>query len=161
EKVSDRWPLDRSNRPPLFDDAYDDDERILRNFDMHFIEREVRGKKYVVQRCQGIKIGDRLTDNMVEDDGYRSHEVFHLAYGAILGWSPVTRALFRSKRKSNPVVDEVEDGARATIIEEGVSTWIFNNAKGRKFFEGLETLDYGLLKAVRKLVAGFEVERCP
>ena len=41
------------------------------------------------------------------------HDVFHLAYAAVLGWSPTTRALLKIKRKSRPEIDENEDGARA------------------------------------------------
>ena len=53
---------------------------------------------------------DSLTDNAYDPDGYRFHDVFHLAYAAVLDWSPVTRSLLQRKRKSNPQVDEVEDG---------------------------------------------------
>ena len=83
-----------------------------------------------------------------------------VTYAAVLGWSPVTRSLFKCKRKSKPLVDEVEDGARAMITEEGISNWIFNHAKGRNFFSGVDSLGYGLLKSVRKMAAGFEVEKC-
>lgn len=161
KKVLDRWPVDTSTRAPLFDEEMDPDEQLPRQIEMLFVERKVGNKKYVRQKFRGITIGDRLTDNMVEDDGYRFHDVFHLSYAAILGWSPVTRALLRCKRRSVPELDEVQDGARAIIIEEGVSTWVFNHAKRRGFFDGLDTLDYALLKSVRRLVAGFEVERCP
>ena len=77
-----------------------------------------------------------------------------MAYAAILGWSPVMRALFRVKRKSRPKLDDAEDGARAILIEEGVSTWVFNHATRLNNFESLKSLDYGLLKAVHQLVAG-------
>lgn len=161
-KILDLHPLDRSNRTPLFDTRFEADEQLPRKIEMLFVEKVHGNKRYVVQKWCGVPVGDRLTDNMVEDDGYRFHDAFHLSYAAILGWSPVMRALLRCKRKSDPIVDEVEDGARAIIIEEGVSTWIFNHAIGpRKLFEGLPHLDYALLKAVRKLVKGFEVERCP
>jgi len=114
----------------------------------------------VIQKCNDIKIGDRLTDNMVGDDGYRYHDVFHLSYAAVLGWSPVVRALLKCKRKSDKVMDEVQDGARAQIIEEGVSTWVFNYAVEHAFFGGVTAIEYDLLKRIRMLVKGFEVERC-
>ena len=66
----------------------------------------------------------------------RFHDVFHLANAAILHWSPVFRALIRQKRKSDPKIDEVEDGGRATVVEEGLTAWIFSYAKGLNFFEG-------------------------
>ena len=87
-----------------------------------------------MQRCNGLFIGDRLTDNIMMPDDYRFHDAFHYAYAAILGWSPVTRALFRCKRKSEARVDEGEDGARAVLIEEGVATVVFGQAKLLDFF---------------------------
>ena len=128
---------------------------------MQIFERKVKNRTYVFLRCNGINIGDRLTDNKLETDDYRFHDVFHVSYAAILGWSPVMRALFRVKRKSRPELDEAEDGARAILIEEGISTWVFNHATRLNYFENLESLDYGLLKAVRELVSGYEAERCP
>ncbi|MDE2166252.1 MAG: nucleoside triphosphate pyrophosphohydrolase family protein [Alphaproteobacteria bacterium] len=159
-KIYDRWPQERIY-PPLFDDGCDRGEQIPRRVEMHIFEKTVNKKTYVFLRCNDINIGDRLTDNKLEKDEYRFHDVFHLAYAAILGWSPVMRALFRVKRKSRPAIDEAEDGARAILIEEGVSTWIFNHAAPLNFFENLTSVEYGLLKAARSLVAGFEAERCP
>jgi hypothetical protein len=126
-------------------------------------EREVGGKLYVFQQCNGINTGDRLTDNALEPDDYRFHDVFHYAYAAVLTWSPVTRSLLRLKRKSKPKIDEVEDGARATLIEEGIATSIFGQAKQLKFFAGLKRgdLSFDMLKAIRQFVAGYEAERCP
>src|SRR4029077_16007058 len=160
EKTRDRWPGPDTVHTNLFDERFEEDEQIPRKIEMVFQENLVGGKSYVVQKCNGIKIGDRLTDNMTHDDGYRYHDIFHLSNAAILGWSPVIRALFKCKRKSNAMIDEVEDGARAVIIEEGVSTWVFNYAGRHNFFEGLSMLDYDLLKRIRILVKGFEVERC-
>ena len=53
----------------------------------------------IFQRCNGINIGDRLTDNAMNPDDYRFHDVFHYAYVAVLGWSPVICSLFRLKRR--------------------------------------------------------------
>ena len=39
----------------------------------------------------GVLVGAALTDNAYQDDGYRFHDVFHIAFTAILGWSPVLR----------------------------------------------------------------------
>ena len=159
-KIFDRWPGDGAPHTPLFDAGFEPDEQLPRHFEVSFQEKTIHGKTFVLQKCGGINIGDRLTDNMTEDDGYRFHDVFHLAYAAILGWSPVTRALFRCKRKSDPAIDEVEDGARALITEEGISAWVFTQAVRLDYFEELDSLSYGLLKLVRDLVKGFEVERC-
>jgi hypothetical protein len=128
---------------------------------MEIVEKRAGEKTYVIQRCNGISIGSRLTDNKIEEDDYRFHDVFHLGYAAILGWSPVIRALFKVKRKSRPKIDEAEDGARAILIEEGIATLIFNQALRLNFFESVTSLDYSLLKLVHEFVRGYEVERCP
>jgi NTP pyrophosphatase (non-canonical NTP hydrolase) len=159
-KAASRWPIERIYTP-LFDDAFDEDEQLPRQIVMSIEEKIVGGKPFVIQKCRGIKVGDRLTDNKTEQDDYRFHDVFHLAYAAILGWSPVTRALFRLKRKSNPAIDENQDGARAILIEEGVATWIFNHGAKLNNFGSIRSLDYHLLKAVKELVKGYEVEMCP
>ncbi|RVC41176.1 pyrophosphatase, partial [Mesorhizobium sp. M4A.F.Ca.ET.090.04.2.1] len=102
-------------------------------------------------------------DNIMKPDDYRFHDAFHYAYAAILGWSPVTRALFRLKRKSETKVDEGQDGARAILIEEGVATYVFGEAKQLDFFEGQSAGDLGFtfLKSVRQFVRGYESEDCP
>lgn len=71
------------------------------------------------------------------------------------------RALFNVKRKSNPEVDEAQDGARAILIEEGISTLIFHRALSLKHFASIKSLDYSLLKLIPELVSGYEVEQCP
>jgi len=160
-KIFDRWPKSRIFREP-FDLASDPDERLPRSLTIDIFEKSVGGQPYVFQRCNGILLGDRLTDNAVEPDDYRFHDVFHLAYVAVLGWSPVIRSLLKLKRKGEPAVDEAQDGARATLIEEGVTTWIFGQAQRLKFFDGMEQGDLPLdmLKHVREFVAGYEVEDC-
>lgn len=160
-KITSRWPVDGHDYTPLFDEKFDPDEQLPRQIEMLIEEKAVGSKEFVIQKCNGIKMGDRLTDNRTEQDNYRFHDVFHLAYAAILGWSPVIRALFKLKRKSDPAVDENEDGARAILIEEGVSTWIFNHATRLQYFEKIDALDYAVLKAIKELVKGYEVEACP
>lgn len=159
-KTLGRWPI-QQNWEALYDDGFIEDERLPRRIEMVFKERDVAGRKYVIQQCNDINIGDRLTDNRLEPDDYRFHDVFHLAYAAILGWSPVIRALFKVKRKSRPEIDENQDGARAVLIEEGVSTWVFNHGLRNQHFRSIDSLDYSLLKAVRELVKGYEVETRP
>jgi hypothetical protein len=78
-----------------------------------------------------------------------------------LGWSPCLRGLLRVKRKSKPEVDEAQDGARAILIEEGLSTLVFHHALRLNYFASLKSLDYSLLKAVHDFVAGYEVDQCP
>ncbi len=159
-KTLGRWPI-KLEWQPLFDEDYDVDERLPRRLAMTFKERGAGTRKYVIQQLNGVNIGDRVTDNRLEPDGYRFHDVFHLAYAAILGWSPTLRALLKVKRKSRPEIDENEDGARACLIEEGISTWIFNHGVRNADFRKVTSLDYSLLKAVHELVKGYEVERRP
>ena len=161
-KNSDRWP-DARVYPAQFDDMCPAGEQLPRNLTVDIFEREVGGRTFVYQRCNGINIGDRLTDNAVAPDDYRFHDVFHFANAAVLGWSPVTRALLRLKRKSQPDIDETQDGARAILIEEGVTSWLFSQAQPLAFFEGLGVggLPLDLLKGVRQFVEGYEAESCP
>lgn len=166
DKISSRWPGEDAHHLKLFDEGRSELEQFPREFQIHFIQRtppDGRGNPYVIQRLNKVNIGDRLTDNRTEQDGYRFHDVFHLAYMVHLGWSPVLRALLKVKRKSDPELDENQDGARAIIIEEGVATWIFNQAYRRNYFKGVNAgrLDYNLLKQVKEMVAGYEVEKCP
>lgn len=161
-KILDRWPI-RKEYSPFFDEYAPLEEQLPRNLQIDIFERAVGGKHYVFQTCNGLNIGDRLTDNAMTPDDYRFHDVFHYAYVAVLGWSPVTRSLFRLKRKSLPKIDEAQDGARATLIEEGVTTWIFGQAVEMDFFKDLKSgeLPFDLLKQVRQFVSGYEAEQCP
>lgn len=162
-KIQSRWPIEFIYVAPFDETAKSFEQFPRTEFDINFIRRNVRGKEFVVQQLYGVNIGDPLTDNRADADDYRYHDVFHLAYIAHLGWSPVIRGLLKLKRKSDPAVDENQDGARAMIIEEGIATWIFNHARERKYFEDVEPgkLEYALLKQVKSMVSGYEVDRCP
>lgn len=163
EKINSRWPGDR-NFPKLFDDDFPVEEQLPRELVVDFYERRAANEKYyVVQRCNGLLIGDRLTDNIMKEDDYRFHDVFHYAYAAVLGWSPVTRALFKLKRKSQTRVDEGQDGARAIVVEEGVATYVFGRAKKLDFFNNLRggDLSFTLLKSIKDFVQGYEPDQCP
>lgn len=161
-----RFPISRKHLP-LYDDrpspdgkSISRDERIPVFLPVEFREKKVGSKTMVVQSAFTIKIGDPLTDNIEESDDYRFHDVFHLAYAAVLGWSPVLRALLKVKRKSSPILDENQDGARAILIEEGISTFIFNHAKPH-FFKFSEGVDYRILSTIKEFVKGYEVEDQP
>jgi len=160
EKTASRWRAG-ADWPPLFDEGLDIDEQLPRCLRIEIYQRPVNGKDFVFQKCNGILIGDRLTDNHDPPDFYRFHDVFHFAYAAVLGWSPVTRALFKVKRKSIANIDENEDGARAILIEEGLTTWIFEAAQAHQFFANTDQLGFDLLKAVKGFVIGYEPHRLP
>jgi hypothetical protein len=159
-KIESRWPATREYGL-LFDGNDDPNERLPRLIEVDIRERVIGTKTYVRMQCNGINIGDPLTDNKVTEDDYRFHDVFHYANAAVLGWSPVIRALFKVKRKSRPLVDETQDGARAILIEEGIATWVFNHAQRLDYFRNIKNLDYALLKAIRELVTGYEVQERP
>ena len=157
KKIFNLWPRDRQDQP-LSEITDLEVERFPKRVCVEF--RKV-DEDTVILRANGLNIGDRLTDNMKEPDYYRFHDVFHFSYAVLLGWSPVLRALLRCKRKSKPDIDVNEDGARAQIVEEAVSAHMFANAKEMKYYEGVDHLDYDLLKAVQELVNGYEVDSVP
>ena len=160
QKIYNRWPAERSY-PALFDEYFPETEQFPRILIIDIEEVEIDGRKKACLKIAGKQIGDKLTDNREDDDDYRFHDVFHMSYAAFLGWSPNMRRLLAVKRKSIPIVDEVQDGARAVLIEEGIATWIFNHAEKLALFENVTSLDYGLLKSVRQFVSGYESEACP
>ncbi|ALZ77342.1 nucleoside triphosphate pyrophosphohydrolase family protein [Rheinheimera sp. F8] len=141
-----------------FDCGYSEDEQLPKLLKIKISQRR-SGKSYL--QLNGVFIGDPLTDNIADQDGYRFHDVFHLAYVAILHWSPVIRALIKHKRKSNAKCDEEQDSGRAIVVEEGLTAWIFTKAKELNFFEGQERVPLGILKTISEFVSGYEVEKCP
>ena len=98
----------------------------------------------------------------IDDSGYRFHDIFHLANAAILGWSPVARAqLFACKRWDGGKVNEVEDGGRAIVIEEGMVAFLFEHARNHHWYADVNSLDYDILKTIRVMTAGLEVKHRP
>lgn len=141
-----------------FDAEFGIEEQLPLKFRIR-IDQRSSGKSYL--QWNGVFIGDPLTDNIADPDGYRFHDVFHLANAAILHWSPVFRALIKHKRKSNQKYDEEQDSGRAIVVEEGLTAWLFSRAKALDCFEGHDRVSLGILKTVQEFVAGYEVERCP
>lgn len=141
-----------------FDRTFLAEEKLPYDFAIQVTQR-ASGKTYL--QWNGVFIGDSLTDNILDPDGYRFHDVFHFANAAILHWSPVVRALIKHKRKSDPVYDEAQDGGRAIVVEEGLTAWIFTQAKDLNFFEGHTRVSLGILKTIGDFVRGFEVDECP
>lgn len=143
---------------PDFDSEFPEEERLPGEFEIEITQR-ADGRSCL--RWHGVFIGDPLSDNIGDPDGYRFHDVFHFANAAVLHWSPTFRALIKHKRKSRKDVDEAQDSGRAIVIDEGLSAYIFSHAKSLNFFEGQNGVSFDLLKAVENFVRGFEVERCP
>lgn len=166
EKV--RFRLERGQHTPLHDEDWEPKEQFPKSFDVAFVRiGPQRSRMYF----NGRPLGDDLTDNFYSDDGYRFHDVIHLALIAHLGWSPVVRGLMKLKRESkNNRVDEVEDGGRAKVVEELVIKAIHSDgdkqakAAGRcivgkptRLFPDRSLINFQLLKMLRTFVDGLEV----
>ena len=68
--------------------------------------------------------------------------------------------MLRAKRKTDGRIDEVEDGARAAIIEEAIASLVFNYAREHSWLQGINRIDHNLLKQIRQMVKGLEVANC-
>ena len=144
--------LGRFNAPdllalPTFDEDFPAEERLPSHFEIRVMQRK-SGLSQL--QWNGVFIGDPLSDSIRNHDDYRFHDVFHLAHAAILHWSPTFRGLIKHKRKSEPAVDEAQDGGRAVVVEEGLTTWMFSRAKQVNLFAGLSTLPFDMLKTVEQ-----------
>lgn len=143
------------------DSTYPAEQRLPRNGIAEIRPLGVGGPKSIETYVNGKKMGQDLTDNAWSEDGYRLHDVFHLACMTMLGWAPVIRRGLDIKRKTpgapKPDVDEVEDGGRAVVIEEGVSALVFSYALRHKMLQGIHTLDYSLLRMIKQMTEHLEV----
>lgn len=158
-KTQERRPI-AGGQPDLFhqyDESSPSSEQLPRLLEVRVYHRpdEVGARMEIYP--SGEAIGDVLTDNAYKDDGYRFHDVMHLANMAVLGWSPVMRDLLNRKRKSQPKVDEVEDGARASILEELVVAFIYSNAGQRRYYDGVKHVDSEMLSTIQRIVSHLEV----
>jgi NTP pyrophosphatase (non-canonical NTP hydrolase) len=158
----------RGSPTPLHDADRDAKEQFPRQFDVAFVRI---GPQKSRMYFEGRPLGDDLTDNYYDDDGYRFHDAIHLAFIGHLGWSPVVRGLMKRKRKSrDDKVDEVEDGGRAKVVEELVIKAIHTEgdrqakAAGRcvvgtptRLFPERTLINFKLLKTLRAYVDGLEV----
>lgn len=142
---------------PAYNVAFSDSEKFPDRFVLELIEVAKGDGCYVQVLYEGLQIGGTLTDNAYFDDGYRFHDIFHISYAAILGWSPVLRSIMRRKRKSHPKIDEVEDGGRAAVIEEGIAAIVFDYARRHAFLEGVTDVDDQLLNTICGMSAHLEV----
>lgn len=158
-KVKARWTTERTE-PLSFDATLPADERLPRRFEVELVDVEGDDRQRVRVLINDVPFGGELTDNAYDPDGYRFHDVFHFAYAAVLGWSPVTRALLRRKRKSHPLLDEVEDGGRAAVIEEGVAALAFDYARRHRMLDGVSALDFQLLRTIKEMTSHLEVKKC-
>lgn len=156
EKTRSRWLS--SDERDLFDEGMPEAEQMPRSFVATLRDtNEEGGKNCMSMVFNGNPLGSELTDNAHDPDGYRFHDLLHLSFAAILGWSPVIRALLKRKRKSNRVLDEIEDGGRAIAIEEGVAALVFTYAMQHSLLQGVDTIDWGILRTCKTMADGLEV----
>lgn len=161
-KIKDRFDLEHSDKFIIYDEKYPVNEQFPREFEVQFtvINDGEKEKVRIINNSSGKQLGDEISDNSHQDDGYRFHDIFHFGYVAYLGWSPVVRKLMGIKRKSDDTTDEVEDGARAAIIEELISLFIYSHGMDHQLFKYSNNVDTEILKTVQKLVSGIEVKNC-
>ena len=160
-------PKDQKERTPLFDDGLSFLEQLPRDFSVDFVQQN---DETSVMLINDVRVGDPLTDNaygevdgkkhLIGIEGYRYHDAVHLAFVGILGWSPVMRSLLKRKRKSLKLVDEVEDGARAQIVEEMIVKISHSYAVGHDantLLNNKKHVNLNLLKQIVGLAEGLEV----
>jgi hypothetical protein len=140
----------------------EDGERFPDNLVLLFDRVEEEGLiKLKLCNLDGTQIGDTVDDNEYEQDDYRFHDVLHVMLLAHFRWSPVFRKLLGLKRKSNPEVDRVEDGAKARDIEEALCRWIFVYLEDNNFLEGASAMDTSFLTGLRSFCRGREIVNIP
>ncbi|BDI29089.1 hypothetical protein CCAX7_11400 [Capsulimonas corticalis] len=160
KKTQERWGQENQNVlfNQFFDDNFPPSEQIPRRFIIRFLSLEDKDRKVVIAYLGTQQMGQSLTDNAHDNDGYRFHDVFHLACAAVLGWSPVVRRNLGFKRRSNTRIDEIEDGGRAIVTEEAISALVFDYALSHDMFADVVAIDYELLRTIGTLAGHFEVK---
>ena len=144
-----------------FDAGFPDDERLPRRFSVDFLTyHDANDAPKVKVMYKGQPFGDELTDLAHTKDGYGYHDVIHLAFAAVLGWSPLVRKMLEMKRRSNQKYDRIEDGGRAIATEEGLSAMIFAFAQVYNFLEGKSSVSTELLRMIENMVRHLEVSVC-
>ena len=171
DKLRELYNTDCEDPTPLHDDGSEvpSSQKFPREFEVSFV---TVGPGRLQMYHDGARLGDELTDNSSEDDGYRFHDIMHLANAAKLGWSPVLRSLMRRKRKFSPSIDEAQDGARAQIVEEAVVKAVHSEGEriggGEAYcdahrrvtlFTSKEQIPFSFLKLIKNLVKGLEVSK--
>ena len=150
--------IQRPNRTHFFDEDCKTEEQIPRHFTVSFEEVGVDNKGEVrVVFNDSKQLGDIINDNAYKNDFYRYHDIFHYSFATLLGWSPCTRSIMKRKRKSKELLDEIEDGARATITEEALSMIIFNEAKRKNYFKDDSKVSKTTLRIIKEMTESFEV----
>lgn len=160
-KTTGRWgdpSTLRPTEPCLFDEDFPVQEQFPRRVTVEIASgTDANGIPTATMTIDGTVVGSQLNDNAQSDDGYRYHDVMHLTHVALLGWSPTIRGLMGKKRKSNPLIDHAEDGARAVVVDEAIVEMVFDYARRHNFLDGVKRIDYDLLRTIRRRASGHEV----
>ena len=61
--------------------------------------------------------------------------------------------------RSNDLINEIEDGGRAIVIDEAISALVFEHARNHNFYDGIKTIDEQLLHTIRQLTRHLEVKK--
>lgn len=171
---------------PVLDQGYPDQERFPRRLLIRFQQQLRHGRPHVSLtllaaepnafpdgpvelgqdgKTQGFELpqplGDSLTDNSHRVDDYRFHDAIHLGFLAVMGWSPLMRALLHLKRRSDPHIDENEDGARAIFAEEGMAAVLAKRALSMQGFGTEQSVDDETVDMLRTVLEDLEVDRMP
>lgn len=187
ERQSERLALaDLPADLPILDEGYPDPERLPRRLVVRFQQQHLHGRAQVALtlleaepnafpdgpvetsregKAQGFDLpqsmGAALTDNSRRVDDYRFHDAIHLGFLAVMGWSPLMRSLLRLKRRSNPLTDENEDGARAIFAEEGMAAVLAKRAANSQGFLAERSVDEETVDMLRTVLEDLEVDRMP
>jgi NTP pyrophosphatase (non-canonical NTP hydrolase) len=157
EKTNSRWLPTGDDDWVDFDEHFLPEEQLPRLFTAQFVATVEEGISKVEVFVDGVQCGAKLNDNAYESDGYRFHDIFHMTCAALLGWSPVVRALMKRKRKSDKQTDEVEDGGRAIVTDEALAAVVFSYAVRHTYLDEIKVLDWQLLDLCHDLTGPFEV----
>lgn len=160
-KTRDRYVTADGTLAFSFDDGLPTEQRFPRQFIATFTTHDERGVNKCRLTIENEQYGALIDDNAHYTDHYRFHDIFHIAHAAVLGWSPVLRALLGAKRRQDEKIDRVEDGARAWATEEAVTAMIFELADVWNYFDGSERVDDSILRAVKAVTARLEVGAQP
>ena len=162
KKVQRRW-LSPEDSPRLYDDELDTGQQLPRRFAFRFEQEGAEAARRVrmLDASSGAPTGDPLQDNTYADDGYRFHDVMHLAFAAYLGWSPVLRKLLRSggrlAHRTPEQVDDAEDGGRAQVVEEAIVAAAYIYAEDHAFLDGALTVGQQLVRHIERMTRKLEV----
>lgn len=166
DKVESRWkPRERPSA--LYDDDQDPAAQLPREFEylfQHITSDGVERLVLIDMRDDDHRpVGDALTDNAYDDDGYRYHDVFHLTLAAMFGWSPVYRKLLRkcahvSLANRKPAAkDDSEDGGRAQVLDEAIALTAYGYAATHNMFANAVAVDWQLLRTIKRMTEYVEV----